>query len=135
MEETTFYSDSSGVRITNARAVFGSTTYSMANISSVTLGVIPATRIFGILIALLGLLVVCCGGLGLSEGGGDGGVVILLFGSIILAVGVLAAYLPKPTYVVRIASTSGEVVAQRSKDHACIRAIVDAMNEAIIRRG
>jgi len=41
VQETTFYSDSSGVRITNARAVFGATTYSMATISSVALGVIP----------------------------------------------------------------------------------------------
>ena len=34
--EQTFYSDGEGVRITATRAIFESTTYSMANITSVT---------------------------------------------------------------------------------------------------
>ncbi len=50
--EQTFYSDDKGVRITGTRAIFGSTTYSMANITSVTKGQEPAKRTPGILVTL-----------------------------------------------------------------------------------
>ena len=56
-KETTFYSDERGVHITNARAIVGATTYSMANITSVSMAVKPADRIAGIVLIIVGFII------------------------------------------------------------------------------
>ena len=56
-EEVTFYSDKAGRHITSSRAIFPPKTYAMANITSVSMGVIPANRMPGIVVAILGLLI------------------------------------------------------------------------------
>ena len=126
-KETTFYSDERGVRITNTRAIVGATTYAMANITSVSTAVKPANRTPGIVVAILGLLVLVITGLLGSSGG-------VIFGVIFLGLGILVAVIAKATYVVRIGSASGEADAISSKDEKYIQAIVQAMNEAFIKR-
>lgn len=151
-QETVFYQDE-GILITNTRAVFGAKTYSMANITSVSTHFVPANRMPGIIAAIVGgLLTACCGllaispllTLGSSDYSGDTSgifrsVAVLVIGAVIglliLAGGVALAIMSKPTYVVRIGSTSGEADALASKNKEYIERIVVAMNEAIIKRG
>ena len=56
--------------------------------------------------------------------------------------GILAAFFgfllqrsARPTFIVRIGSASGEMKALSSQDKAHMKRIVDAVNEAIVRRG
>jgi hypothetical protein len=63
------------------------------------------------------------------------GGVIGLLGIIGIVGGITLMVRAKPTYVVRIGSASGEANALASKDRDHIQKIVDAMNEAIIKRG
>lgn len=143
MSEVTFYQDSV-VLITNARAVLGAKTYAMAGITSVTTGVIPANRRIGIAIACFGLSAASCGccpiGLSMTGAKDTGGFIVLgiglgLLGMLGIAAGIVLALITKPTYVVRIGSASGEANALSSKDAGYIQKIVNAMNEAIVKRG
>jgi len=127
-KEVTYYSDDKGVRITNTRVIVSSTTYAMANISSVSTVKKPARRVLGILIAILGLIVLVVTAV-------TGSTVGIAFGAVFLCFGVLVAVLLKPIYIARIASASGEVDAISAKEEKYIQTIVMAMNEAIIKRG
>ena len=127
-KEISFYSDERGVNITNTRAVIGSTTYSMANITSVAMGEKPANRIPGIVIAIFGFIILLIAA-SLKSSGGD------IFGVILLLIGISIAVIVKPSYVVRIGSSSGEADAISSNDKEYIQAIVNAMNEAFVKRG
>ena len=127
-KETIFYSDERGVRITDTRLIVGSTTYAMANITSVSRTRKPANRVPGIVLAILGLVILAITSqLGSSEG--------VIFGVILLGLGILIAAIVKATYIARIGSASGETDAISSKDKQYIQAVVTAMNEAIIKRG
>lgn len=127
-KEISFYSNEHGVRITNTRAIIGSTTYSMANITSVAMGVKPANRTPGIAIAICGFIVLLIAAPLESSG-------LAIFGVILLLIGIPAAIVVTSTYVVRIGSASGEADAISSKEKEYIQTIVDAMNEAFVKRG
>jgi len=73
----------------------------MSNITSVSMGVIPAARTAGIVLAIFGLLVTL-GGASAESGG------VIGFGVLVLAIGIAAAVMPKPTYVIKLGSASGE---------------------------
>ena len=124
--EQTYYSDEKGVRITGTRAIFGSTTYSMANISSIRTDQEPAKRIPGVVTAIIGLILLF---MGYSE------VWLVIIGIVILGIGVLMALRAKGTYHVKITSASGEATALSSNDEGYVRRIVNAVNESIISRG
>jgi hypothetical protein len=149
--ETIYYQDES-IIITNARAVLGSKTYAMANITSVSMGVIPANRMPGIVLAAIGgLSTLCCGcsalaplsTLGYSNNGDSSGIIGnavfagigAIIGLLFVAGGIALAIMSKPTYVVKIGSASGEANALTSQNKSYIAGIVTAMNEAIIKRG
>ena len=127
-EEVTFYADGRGVRITNTRLIIGATTYAMTNITSVSMRTIPANRVPGIVIAILGLIILIGTGLLDSSVG-------IIIGVIVLGLGILLAVIPKPKYTVRIGSASGETDAISSKDREYIQSVVTAINEAFIKRG
>jgi len=79
----------------------------------------------GLVIALiLGLLLVI---------GGDGGVRV--FGLVIAAACGFFLYNQKTTHVVVLRSSSGEVKALSDTDETHIRAVVQALNDALIHRG
>jgi len=126
--EPTFYSDERGVRITPTRAIFGSTIYAMANITSIKRDVRPANRKLGIIIAVLGLIILLASASFDSSTG-------VIAGAIVLGLGILVAAIVKPTYFLKITSDSGEAEPISSKDKQYIDSIVTAMNEALIRRG
>jgi hypothetical protein len=127
--ETTYYQDGS-ITVTNARAVLGSKTYAMANITSVSMGEIPANRTAGIVIAVIGLAILACSSSGGSDGAGGiiGGLLVAGFGGFL-------AYIAKTQYVVKIGSASGESNALTANDREHIQKIVNSINEAIIKRG
>ncbi len=126
--ERTYYSDEKGVRITGTRAIFGSTTYSMANISSVSTAEEPAKRSGGIVTAIIGLIL-------LIIGASAGWSWLLIGGIILLLIGALVAWAAKGKYHVRISSASGEAIALSSNDREYITKVVFALNEAIVSRG
>jgi hypothetical protein len=130
MSEVSYYQDGA-VSVTNARAVLGGKTYAMANITSVSMAEKPANRTPGIIIAVVGLVMAAC----LGAAGGDSNATGLLFGVVIIGVGVAIAVLAKPSYIVKIGSASGEGDGLVSEDREQIQKIVSAMNEAIIKRG
>jgi hypothetical protein len=141
--EQTFYSDDKGVRITGTRAIFNlesatgsatvSTTYSMANITSVKQVKERAKRKPGILVAILGIVLLVAGVIvDITE--------LTITGSIIGALGILLAYVAKGVYELTITSASGESTPISSKedkdiDEKYIGDIAMAINEAMIRRG
>jgi len=143
-EEVTYYSDGA-IRITNARAVLGGKSYAMANITSVAMWKRPANRTPGVVIAIVGLLITLCAccpaSFTLGSSDSDAAASGLLFvgvgllGLLGLVAGIVIAAIAKPSYVVRLGSASGETDALVSKDQEYIQKIVNAVNEAIIKRG
>ncbi len=119
--EPTLFTDKQGVRITPTRAIFDSTTYSIANITSIKRDVHPANRTAGIIIALVGLILFLLW--------------IPWIGLPVLIIGIIIAAMAKSTYYLKITSASGEAEPISSKDKQYIDDIVDAINEALIRRG
>jgi hypothetical protein len=110
-----------GIVVSSSRFVVGATTYPLAGITSVSSFVIPAKRMAGILLLVLGLIVLLAGG--------------YVFGAITAAIGILILVVVKPTYVVRMATAGGQVDALVSKDAHYIQRVVGALNQAVIQRG
>jgi len=127
-KEVCFYSDETGVRITNARAIIGSTTYSMANITSVSLAVIRPKRAGPVWLLVLGAI---GGAVGFALSVWPVGAV----GALMVVGAILILIFQKPRYAVEIGSASGRVSAVKSKKKEYIQCIVNAMNEAFIKRG
>jgi Family of unknown function (DUF6232) len=128
-EEVSVYRDGN-IQITNLRAILHDKTYAMANITSVSTFRQDANTAPGIVLTILGGLVLL-GGLGSNSAVGCA----LIFGLPMFVVGLIIGIAAKHVYWVRIGSASGETNALRSNDRAYIQRIVDAMNEAIVRRG
>lgn len=134
--ETVYYFDNL-VQITSTRAMFGETTYAVANITAVEMAVQPASRIFGSIVIAMGAFAILLGLRILT----DNPIVILsvmiiaLIGLLIIIAGVWLNSLARPSYLVRI-TTPGDVkdmLESRSPEY--IQRIVDAINEAIVKRG
>ncbi|MFC2012646.1 DUF6232 family protein [Chloroflexota bacterium] len=121
-----FYSDDSGVTITSTRAIFGDTTYSMANISSLRTEEIPPKMGCQIYVILTGLAVSFMGLIHWA---------FIIFGILILLIGLLWARSISGEYHIVITSAAGEKSALQSKDKEYIDRIERAINEAIISRG
>lgn len=121
MSETTYYSQG-GIDITNSRAIIGGKTYAMANITSVSMGVISPNYILPAVVGIAGLLM-----LSISD--------FRLFGLLALVGAGVLFYMAKRRYTVNIGSASGESHALVDKDKGRIQEIVDAMNKAIVERG
>jgi hypothetical protein len=126
--EKTYYSDQQGIRITSTRAIIDNKTYSMANVSSVARGRVPASYGGAIVMMMIGLL--------LALGGFGGSSIELgVTGLLVLVVGIVIAASLKDTWTVRITAASGEMDALRSKNKQYVDTVVNAINEAIVGRG
>jgi hypothetical protein len=126
-EEISFYSDNSGVRVTNTRLIIGSTTYAMLNITSVSRAETPPSRVGPVMFLLVGTLSFL--------GGLSGGSNITIFGVFMMAIGAFWWKTQKTKYHLVIASASGEAKAITSEDKQRVDKIVSAVNESIIGRG
>lgn len=141
-QEVTYYSDETGVRITSARAILGNNTYSMANISSVGLGAIPANRTPATVATLCGLVMMFVAIWLAWDSVRDSLAVAALLGALfglpgllMLLWGVRATGTAKPTYVVCLRAAGGETNALLSQNKGYIDSIIQAINEAIVKRG
>lgn len=126
----TIYYQQDNVLISNSRAVLQGTTYPVANITSVGLGTISPS-----LAPVLVLLVIGLCGFAYTMSTDGARVAGTIWGVIFAGLAVLIFLNNKERYFVKIASASGEQRALESRDKADIQKIVDALNEAIIKRG
>ena len=128
-EEVSIYQDAN-IHVSNLRAILQGKTYAMANVTSVSMFTQVANTTPGVIIAALGGLLALAG-----FGSDDGFGCFVTFGLMLLAVGIAYFVSQKNVYWVRIGSASGETNALSSRDRDYINRIVNAMNEAIVRRG
>jgi len=126
-EETSFYTDQQGVRVTDKRVIVGDTTYALANITSVSTTIEKPSLTGPILCIGLGILSF----LGLVSG--DNGI-LPIFGIFLLLIGVVWYRGCRPRWHLRIASASGESTPLQSTDQRWISSIAQAINEAMIHR-
>jgi len=148
MSERTFFNQGN-ILVTDKRAVLAGKTYSMANVTSVRMGVVyPSTTGAWLLVAfgatLLALAAFFLLGCGSSAIGNPNGATITstllcagtpgFAGLICLVAGLVWARSLKPTYTVRIGSASGEVDGMRSQRKDVIEEVVAAINQAFIER-
>lgn len=123
------YLQKEGIVVTNTRAILGSKTFSMANITSVSLAEIEPNRLIPILSLLLGALLM------IFLFMGDTTSVCGIFGILLIIIGIILLITAKTKFAIKIGSASGESNVLQSNDKASIQEIVIAMNKAIIERG
>jgi hypothetical protein len=127
-EEINYYQDSN-VTVTSTRAIFGSKTYAMTNVTSVSLLVVPPEHGPGCLIMIVGAIIIwACSSLSGLEVG-------ILVGIVAVGLGIWWETTKKPKFVVRVGSSSGETNALIHADREYIQRVVSAVNKAIIERG
>jgi Family of unknown function (DUF6232) len=126
-DETSYYADQQGVRVTNKRVIVRDTTYSLANITSVSTTVEQPNLTGPILFILVGCL--CF----IAVASGNAGILPVL-GVFLIVIGVIWYRGCKPTWHLRISSASGEATPLQSVDKQWIGSIAQAINEAMIHR-
>jgi hypothetical protein len=126
-DETSYYSDQSGVRVTDKRVIIANTTYAMANITSVSTTIEHPSKAGPVLFIVIGVFMLL-GGLTNSSMG------VAFFGVIFGALGYFWNRGIKPIWHLRIASASGETTPLHSVNQQWIASIAQAINEAIIHR-
>ena len=128
-DEVAVYRDEN-IHLTNLRAVLQGKTYAMANVTSVSMFTQVKSKVPGVILAVLGGLFLLVG-FGSRELRGCS----VVFGLLMLVIGIAVAAGAKNLYWVRIGSASGEANALASHDRDYITRVVSAMNDAIVRRG
>jgi hypothetical protein len=128
-DEVQVYRDAN-IQVTNLRAILHGKTYAMANITSVSMFTEVRSKFPGVVVGFLGV-VLLLSGFGSREALGC----FIVFGLVLIAVGIAYFVAQKDRYWVRIGSASGEMNALTSQNREYIERVVNAMNEAIVRRG
>lgn len=119
MQENALLSEG-GVLITATRAVFGSTSYVVRNLTSVRSSSKKDPATAALIALVIGFSVLA---------------VNPIFGVPILAIGAYAMWKRKTTYEVVLATAGGDSVAFKSGDEAQVRRIISALNSAISGQG
>lgn len=117
-----------------SRVNISGTTYSTANITSVSKRVEPPNRGCAFGLVLIGGIVAMIS-LAAFIDDSEVGMTGLALGIVALAIGIVWLRSLKPTYKLIFASASGESEAHSSQDESLIDEIVAAVNDAIIARG
>lgn len=136
-EETVIYQQDK-IKITNLRAVFGDKTYSISNVSAVELETMPASTGTGAIMASVGVLMVIYAIVSFIPSQNAlraPNPTLLIIGLLLAAVGIFLLRAAKPSYTVKISTSSGEVKALSSENKELISNIVEAINTAIIQKG
>lgn len=130
ISEATIY-EKNDIKITSLRAVFGAKTYAISNITSVESkridgnGCLPAgLMILGVLLFIYGIPRLL-----------DGDFTWAIYGLIAFGLGFLIHRNNRPSFVVSLATASGEIKAYTSDSQETITEIVKALNDAIIQKG
>ena len=119
-QEKVFLKDNN-VTVTQARYIANGKTYTMRNISSVSLFTLKSSYTLETILIVVGVILLIAG--------------TYIVGGILGAIGVTLMVIKKDEYAVRISTNSGETNSLTSKDKDYIQKIVDALNDAIIHRG
>jgi hypothetical protein len=128
-EELPIYRDAN-IEITNLRAMLHDKTYAMANVTSVSMFTQQGNQLPGIVVLTLASILLL-----MAIASSDLQGCFLIIALILLIVGIAYVRSQKDRFWVRIGSASGETNALSSYDRAYILHVVNAMNEAIVRRG
>lgn len=118
------------IKITNLRAVFGSKTYSIANITSVETQRIEPSGCLVIGLILVGIAFLLIGLVDFTEDWQ-----FIIFGAMLLGLGFLVIKSQKPSFSVALTTASGEIKAYTSTEWESIKEIVEALNNAMIQKG
>jgi len=113
------------VVVTNARFIVPSQTYAMSGVTSVKKNRQDPDRKLPIIMIILGLIIIL-----VSQTSGSIITTILLIG-----LGIFILTKLKPTYIIALNTSGGEMKALSSKDQEYIDKIIKALNESIIHRG
>jgi Zn-dependent membrane protease YugP len=119
-QEKIFLKDNN-VTVTQSRYIANSKTYTMRNISSVSLFTLKSSYTLEIILIILGVIILIAG--------------TIIIGGILVSIGILLMVLKKDEHAVRISTNSGEANSLTSKDKDYIKKIVNALNDAIVYRG
>jgi len=125
--QTTYYEDETGLRVTDTCVTIGDSTYSTGSIASVTTALLNPRRGKLIAGAVLALVFV-------FFGWASGAYKWSVCGVILLVLCGTAYYTMKPTWLLRIATASGETSPLRSQNADKISAIARAIGDAIAHR-
>lgn len=134
-QETVIYSQN-GIQVTNLRAVFGSKTYAISNITSVDSSINQSSGC--VPFALIGISIISFW-IGISSytnnWSADNNPIAIVLG-ILFAIGGFGLFkTAKPSYSVNITTAAGDVRAFTSDDETEIKNIVEGLNKAIIQKG
>jgi plastocyanin domain-containing protein len=113
MAEQVFF-ERGDIKVTSARVVFGSQTFTLSGVTSVRSLEVKPNRKGPIVLMIVGLF--CTAGLGTIAG-------------------IIWWFLQKTEYAVMFASASGETQAYTNQDPKIVAEIVNAINDAIVHRG
>ena len=123
MAEEKIFLNENNVSVSNARMMCEDQTYAMSGITSVKTYEKKPSKLWAVLMILIGI--------GSLSSGRDN----LIVGVIFIAGGVAWIVRAKPDYSVVLRSASGEEKAYTSKDKDFVNKIVSALNDAIVHRG
>lgn len=131
-EEKNIY-EKGKIKITNVRAVFGSKTYAISDITSIEKGLIRTSGSLSLLLFITGFMF---GLFGFLDSFSSFHREMWLLAVLLLIGGFGSVFLGgKPQYFIRFSSSAGEIRTYTSYDQAEIEAIVKALREAIARKG
>jgi hypothetical protein len=120
MEEQTFF-EYEDVKVTNARFVSGGQTYAMNNVTSVKPFEQKPSRLGGIVILFIGLVIMINAS--------------FMTGLLIAAAAAFYLYQQKTVYHVLLATSAGETKALRTYQREYLDKVIAALNNAIVYRG
>ena len=132
-DENIFFSQGN-IYISNSRISIGGTTYSTANITSVSIKKTPAKAGCAISLLVIGGIGIITGFSALGNNREMAYSSFLVWG-VVIAAGLFWLSRQKPTFHVLLASASGENEALSSKNEELIGQVTDAVNNAIVARG
>jgi len=133
MEEQALF-DEAGLFVSQSRILTNGTTYSTANVTSVSMSFTPPDK--GCPLTLIGIGTVGLFlGLALLTDSPAPGMGSLVIAGVMLAAGIWWFRSLKPTYHVVFRSVSGEVEALSSQNRSLVERFVEAVNAAIVARG
>jgi len=132
-KEKVFY-DKFDVVITNTQIKLPGKIYPIGNITSVSKKLVPSQMGFFVFLILVGIaaLISSIIGMAMKNYACAGG---LVFGAIMIIVGIIVIRARKHSYYVAFQTASGEIKALTSQDEEKIDEIVEAISKAIEYRG
>lgn len=134
------YFQALGIAVTRTRLIVGPQTYAMSGVTSVRVDRRPPELTGAIALSVVGALPLV-GSLGMlidPQAGWNWWLWLLfwfLLGLTLLALGIWIGRLAKPTFLLFIRTSGGEVGVWNSKDAVAIQSLNSALNRAIVERG